>query len=395
MKLTEAAIARIAPGPSGEVVVRDSQLTGFAVRVRRKADGSLSHSFWVIYQERTHGKRRTIKVTIGQWKDPWTAAAARSEASRLLEARARGERVVNAKKARKASRTIRDLADGFGADHLPSVKPSTAKDYTHLLTNKILPVFSDHKVEEVTRGEIRDWHLSMRKTPYSANRSLAVLSKMFTYSMEREWRADNPATGVKKFPEKKREEWIDEHDLPAFKSALSQRTGPYSEAIRFLAVSGWRLSEALSLRWASVDLKRQIASLDDTKTGAQVRSLSSDAATIIDRQPSRSGYVFHLRSPHAPLCRKNLREELQEVCRSAGIEPITIHGLRHTAATWSAISGANTMELREAFGWRTSAMAERYVERAETLARKGAERAANAINLFDRETCEVREFQKN
>ena len=383
MKLTDTAIARIVPGSSGEVVVRDSQLTGFAVRVRRNSDGSLSRSFLVLYQERVDGKRRTIKAMIGQWKNPWSAGAARDEAARLLEARDKGERMISAKMARKLARTVADLEKGFRNDHLDSVKPSTAKDYVRLLDKRILPAFGEHKVEEVTRSEIRDWHASMRKTPCSANRALAVLSRMFTYAIEREWRTDNPVIGIKKYPEQKREAWIDEHDLPAFKQALAQRSGPYTETIRFLAVSGWRVSEALNMRWSDVDLKRQIVFLPDTKTGAQKRSISTDAATIIDRQPERTGHVFFLRGQHFPLCRKKLRDELIAVCEAADITPITLHGLRHTAATWSAIAGANTMELREAFGWKTSQMAERYVERAETLSRRGAERAANAINLFD------------
>ena len=72
---------------------------------------------------------------------------------------------------------------------------------------------------------------------------------------------------------------------------------------------------------------------------------------------------------------------------------ITPHALRHTAATWAAIAGATAHELREAGGWKTLAMANRYVSRAETLGRSGAEKAAGAINIFGRPSAEVRRLR--
>jgi integrase len=64
---------------------------------------------------------------------------------------------------------------------------------------------------------------------------------------------------------------------------------------------------------------------------------------------------------------------------AVGVEPITPHDLRHTAASWAAIAGAQADELREAFGWKTLAMTGRYVGRAGSLGRSGVKRAAEAI----------------
>jgi len=390
MRITETAVAKLDPGAKGEVLFRDSRLAGFAVRARRLADGAIRRDFLVSWQYRNgEGKRVSRRVFIGQHGNPWTADAARAEATRLLEAREKGGRVVSAKQAAKSERTVADLIDAFERDYLPGLKAKTQAEYRMLAKQRIRPKFGKLRVGELTRADVRDWHASARKTPFSANRALAVLSKMMAFAVEREWRADNPCYGVAKFKEKARERWLDEHDLPAFVKALANNKTAHGDCIRFLTVTGWRVSEALGLRWEMVDLQRLLARLPDTKTGGQDRPLSADAATIIDGQGHRSGFVFSTREGGSPIGYKQLREALQAVCEAAGIEPARPHDLRHTAASWAAISGAQAHELREAFGWKTLAMTNRYVGRAESLGRKGVDRAASAINLFGRESAEV------
>ncbi|TIW37331.1 MAG: site-specific integrase, partial [Mesorhizobium sp.] len=193
------------------------------------------------------------------------------------------------------------------------------------------------------------------------NRSLAVLSVMMGRAMELGWRKDNPCIGVRKNKETPREEWLDEMDLPKFVKALSTVSGPHADLIRFLAVSGWRVSEGRLMTWDMVDLPRLVARLPDTKTGASARALSTDAAAVIDQQAHRIGYVFSGRKGTQPVSYKRLREILTSVCEAAEIKTITPHALRHTAATWAALSGAEAHELREAFGWKTLAMTGRYV----------------------------------
>ncbi|TIS16353.1 MAG: hypothetical protein E5X07_35605 [Mesorhizobium sp.] len=81
------------------------------------------------------------------------------------------------------------------------------------------------------------------------------------------------------------------------------------------------------------------------------------------------------------------------MCTAAGIDQITPHGLRHTAATWAAVSGAEAHELREAFGWKTLAMTNRYVSKAESLGRRGAQRAADAMNVLQKPVADVKEIR--
>jgi hypothetical protein len=61
---------------------------------------------------------------------------------------------------------------------------------------------------------------------------------------------------------------------------------------------------------------------------------------------------------------------------------ISPHGLWHSAATHAALNGASHFEIKEGFGWKSHQMAARYVTKAENLARAGAQKTADAINIF-------------
>jgi integrase len=388
-RITEDFIRRFSLRGREEVVVRDSQLTGFCARFRRRKDNSVSLSFFAISEmAAVDNKRRRRKILIGDYPT-WPADRARAEAAEMLRAIDRGEDPKAQREDRRAQPTFAELVTEFEARHFPDLKPASRKDYQGRIRRVLLPTFGKIRVCDVTSPMVRDMVLRKRANPTDANRALAVMSSMMSLAVEHGWRADNPCKGVKRYKEKPREHWLDEHDLPKFLAALAQAKGPHAEAIRFLTVTGWRVSEVTGLRWDMVDLPRMIARLPDTKTGQQVRALSTDAAALVDRQQHRHGYVFSPRGGWSPVGYTRVRHALTAVCEAAGIVPITPHVLRHTAATWAAVNGAEAHELREAFGWKTLAMTARYVSKSEALARRGAERAAGAINIFNRPAAKI------
>lgn len=392
--ISEDFIKRLALGQKSELVARDTKLTGFILRVRRKADKSLARTFFVMQElpPTADGKRRRRKVTIGDYPT-FTAEAARQVAQSMLQSISQGGDPSAEKASRKAQPLVSDLIADFDATHIAEKKHNTQWDYRGRIKRRIEPTFGQRRVADITMQEIKDWHRKRRSHPADANRALAVFSKMFSHAIGLGWRKDNPCVGVARYTETAREAWLDEHDLPAFIEALGKVDGPYGDLIRFLTVTGWRISEARLLTWDSVDLKRMTARLEDTKTGPSDRALSTDAATIIDGQAHRVGFVFSKRGT-MPLDYRHTLGVLRDICIDAGIEPITPHVLRHTAATWAAVGGAQAHELREAFGWKTLAMTARYVSRSESLGRRGAQRAADAMNVLGRPTAPVLEAKQ-
>ena len=147
-----------------------------------------------------------------------------------------------------------------------------------------------------------------------------------------------------------------EDELPRMIEALAAVHTPVGELLRFLAVTGWRISEARLLTWDAVVFSSDgcFAALEDTKAGKQDRQLATDAAALIDRQQHRLGYVFsnsHGRHPvdyRAMLRRwRSLRRSRDRTHHAARLPPHGGHprGDRRSEAH----------ELREAFGWKTLA----------------------------------------
>lgn len=382
--ITEAYVKGVKlPAGKAELFVRDTRLPGFALRVRPKADGSLSRVFLAIWEDqpRADGSRRRRKVSIGEYP-VFTVEAARAEAQTMLQAARKGDDPSQARKDKRAAPTWEDLEREF-EPYLITRKLATVKSYRGVIRRNLRPYFGRFKVRDIQPETVRQFMLSKAENPTDANRSLATLSVMMGRAMELGWVTANPCNGIRRNAERVRERWLDERELPLFVAALGGAEGVHADAIRFCAVTGWRISEVLGLTYADVSLVRGIAELQDTKTGRSVRALSADAVAIIEQQGRKSGFVFSKTGTRKADYRTVLTL-LKEICEKAGIEPITPHVLRHTAATWAAISGAEAHELREAFGWRTLAMTGRYVSQSESLGRRGAERAASAMNVLGR-----------
>ena len=126
------------------------------------------------------GQRRQV---IGS-PPAWSVSAARKEAGELRHRVDSGEDPQAEKEAGRAAPDVRELAERFKSEFLPSKRPSTAADYRALIDNHVLPALGAMKVADVTFADVDRLHRSMRETPYRANRCAAVLSKMFSLSID-------------------------------------------------------------------------------------------------------------------------------------------------------------------------------------------------------------------
>jgi integrase len=375
-----------------ELKVRDTRLPGFLLRCRRQADGNISRVFMIDYvpplPTASNEKPKRKWMTIGTWPT-FSAEEAREEARRLLQAKKLGDD-PKAKKAQKLAQPIfEQLWALFEKEHLIVLKPSTRKSYEARYKRMLLPAFAGRRVADITRSEINSLKIKHRNRAIDINRSLATLSKMMSFAMVHEMRNDNPCSKIQRFSEKVCESWLDENDLPAFLAVLNEREGPLADFIRFLAVTGWRISVARELRWDQVDLKRREVHLEESETKSVATVISADASILISRQPLRLGYIFSRRKGSQPLSYKDVRAEMAAICKEAGIAKITPHALRRSAATHGAIAGAGVAELMQSMGWKTPSMALRYVKRSESIAKQGAEKIAGAINVFAKPSAEI------
>src|SRR4029077_1641758 len=103
------------------------------------------------------------------------------------------------------------LAKRYMAEHAVAKKrPGSVMSDETLLRLHILPRLGSMKITSVTRADIGQLHHAMHETPGAANRTLALLSKMF--NLAEKWglrtNGSNPCRHVEKFRERKLERFL-------------------------------------------------------------------------------------------------------------------------------------------------------------------------------------------
>jgi integrase len=167
--------------------------------------------------------------------------------------------------------------------------------------------------------------------PGSARTIIALLSSIFSFAIKRKLRADNPCQGIVKPKDNRKTRRLSVSEYAQFGTAISGGSVPH-DIFLFLAVSGWRSSEARLLRHSEIDLERCIATLADSKTGQSVRPLSRASIDIIKRQTRNGDYVFNRNA--------NIVSNLEPYWRKLELpRDITQHTLRHSFASLSADMG--------------------------------------------------------
>ncbi len=363
IKLTDTIVKDLKKPETGNRITYDTEVKGFGCRLTAAG----ARSFILNYRTRSGRERR---YTIGAYPD-WKVAAAREEAKELKKAVDRGEDPLAIVEADRGAKTVTDLVKQFREDYLPKKRPSTVKNYNLLLDKFILPELRRHKVAEVTFSDVDGLHRKVTRggAPYQANRSMAVLSKMFALAVKWGWRPDNPARGIERNPEQKRHRYLSPAELARLIEALAKIEDQQgANVVRLLILTGARSGEAMSATWDQFDLEEGVW----TKPGSTTKQktlhrvpLSAPARQLLigikeaaeaaakARGKDMSAYAFPGRgSEH----RREIKYAWAEACIAAGIVTVQtvkgprgervevkpsarIHDLRHTYASLLASSG--------------------------------------------------------
>lgn len=359
-KLTKRAIDAASPEDK-DSFLWDSEVKGFGLKVT-----PLGKRVYII-QYRIG--RRLRRYTIGTHGSPWTPDEARREAQRLLRMVDSGTDPADAKSADKAVPTFAAAAARFLDEHVElKTKSRTIGEYRRLLDTIILPTFGNRRISEIERAAVGELHHKLRRTPYQANRVLALLSKLFNWAEGCSLRNDgsNPCRHVEKFREQKRERFLSEAELARLGDVLEEedRAGGTSRAanaaLRLLVFTGARMNEILTLRWAHVDLERSVLRLPDSKTGAKLIHLSPPAASLLSAVPRIEGNPYVIAGEKPGHHFVNLEKTWRRVRAKAGLEDVRLHDLRHSFASAGAAAGLSLPVIGALLGHSDAATTARY-----------------------------------
>jgi integrase len=380
-RLTKSFVDRTAP-TQVDVIYWDDALPGFGLRVKPSG----LKSFVVQYRNRQTGRSR--RKTIGKYGATLSPHAAREIAKGFLADVLRGgDPVAEIRAARKAE-SVCELAERYLVDHaVPKKRPGSVKNDRSMLDRYVIPQLGQLRVADISHADVQRLHNRMSDTPYQANRTLALLSKMFELSIRWGLRTDNPAHGVDKFHEEKRQRWLSYDELERLLKALSGHPNQVAaNAIRFQLLTGARIGEVLSAKWGDIDLERGVWTKPSHHT-KQKRTehlpLSRAAVSLLSEMSATSNaaepHLFPGRKPGKPY--RDLKAFWRSVTKAADLQNYRIHDNRHTHASHLVSSGLSLPIVGHLLGHTNPSTTQRYAHLADEPLREAAEVMARKMGI--------------
>jgi len=162
---------------------------------------------------------------------------------------------------------------------------------------------------------------------------------------------------------------------------IKKLEAPYGAWMRFAVLTGLRLSEQFSLKWADVDLERGILTLPHTKAGhVQYVHLNEEAKEILRGFDSwqRSTWVFPSENPATRLDQRNFYTRVfVPAVQTLKLEGVTWHTLRHTFASRLAMSGQAEGTIAALLRHSTTGLVRRYAHLSPTHLKAAVETVAS------------------
>ncbi len=262
MKINDANVAALQlPSGKNDLLVFDDALPGFGVRLR--AGGKRS---WVV-QYRVGAQQRRLSLGSISSID---AAEARKRAKSALAQVALGQDPQAAKAAARIPETKEMTLVELVERYLPvakrKLKPGSYDNVVIHLQKHWKPL---HKmgVVDLQRRHVADQlgRLAASSGLYSANRSRAALSKLFSWAIGEGLAESNVVVGTNKaIDEVARERVLTDDEV----RAAWQCSGPgdYGQIIRLLILTGQRRGEVGGILWSELHLEQALWTIGGDRT---------------------------------------------------------------------------------------------------------------------------------
>jgi integrase len=350
-----------------------------------------------VLKYRVNGKQRwstigrhghPMPVEVGARKGAvWTAQSARDEALRLLGRVREGADPAYEKQEARRAETLAEFCDRYAREHIDiHSKASTARASRRRLKAHIKPALGHIRLVNMTRGDVARFHRSLSKTPYEANRCLALVAHML--STAEKWGVCPGGAlicrGVDKFKETARKRYLSSKEASALGVALRAAEAENANIhavriIRLLMLTGARRGEIEALRWEEVDFERGALHLADSKTGAKSLPLTAPAKAVLAGVECVEGSPWVFPASRRGGHYQGLGKVWRAIRSAAKLEDVRLHDLRHTFASFGAAGGLSLPLIGELLGHKQAATTQRYAHLSNDPVKQAAEKVSEAV----------------
>lgn len=416
MKLTLRSVNAIPINPSADVFKWDDELPGFGVRVK----SSGVRSFILQYRNASGNSRRLTLGRIGVL----TPEEARKLAKEKLAEVAKGSDPAADRTDQRRAMTVKQLCEAYmdaAGKKLILGKGGRAKKESTLYTDRgridrhIVPLLGNQKVHDLTLPDITRFmrDVAAGKTAAdiktglrgraiveggtgTAARTVGLLGGILSFAVSEGIITTNPARGVKRPKDQRREVRLNVEQYAQLGKALAAaqwdgETMTAINAVKLLALTGCRRGEIEQLKWNEVDLPGQCLRLSDSKEGKSIRPLGNAAIKILrelekhhtavakdNKRKKENEYVLSSTVVEKPFA--NLPKSWLRIKSKADLpENLTPHGLRHAFASMAADLGYTEPTIAAMLGHAMNSTTSRYIHHLDAALIAAANRVSSHI----------------
>ena len=366
-ELTAGLIERLAcPTGKSQAFMRDTKAPGLRVRATPASAKNPKGVKAFVFEAKLN--RQNIRRTIGDTR-AWTIDAARTEANRLrvtldsgidpreVERQQRAHKAANAEAAKVAALTVGEIwkdyierrrpfwGDLHYRDHVDKSKPgglpSGRRGGGEQLTKPgPLAGLMAMPLNSLTAPVIEAWAAKEAQTrATSARLAWRLLTVFLAWCGEQPEYAtllpsENPAK-TKKAREAlgkagKKSDVLQREQLAIWFAAVQQVQNPVIAAcLQMMLLTGARPGEVLGMRWEDINIKWKGITIRDKVEGTREIPATPYMLHLLSTLPRRNEWVFS--SPtSATGCLTEPNTPHTRACRAAGLEGLTLHGLRRS-----------------------------------------------------------------
>jgi integrase len=219
----------------------------------------------------------------------------------------------------------------------------------------------------------------------TAARVAGLLGGIYTWARRRERvTGPNPAHGIEKAGTKTKDRVLSPAELKRLGAALIEAEvlqPTAAAAVKLIALTGLRRSEANGLRWTEVDELSHTLRLERSKTGRSSRVVGRPAFDVIrSRRGKSESFLFPDKSGKRSA---DLKKNISAIFNAAGLHDARAHDLRRTFASVAADEGYSDATIGELLGHaRRGVTARHYIRRPDAALIAAADRVSTRIAIL-------------
>ena len=284
-------------------------------------------------------------------------------AARALEI----NKTLKGTRPKRADGSVDDIAAKYkAAPEYMSLRASSRRDYAQRL-DAVCETWGRYPIASLERKHILALRDKYASTPTKANKLVAMLRILLAFAIDRDYRRNNPAKDVKRLATGDGHATWPDWAIDRF---LASAPPMMAQALKLGLYTGQREGDVLAMSWHDYDGEQIHVVQRKTGWDGWIPAHSALRESLDARE--RVSPIILTTETGKPFHGSNFRHHFGKAMKAAGLEGLTFHGLRYTAAARLAEAGCSLKEIAAITGHKSLGMIEKYSRDADQKRLAGA-----------------------